>query len=138
MNSLPGTRLWLGHNLWVQMLADVTQHLPEEACGVITGQKGQALEVIPIENILHSPVGFRMSPDDQVKVLLQIEEKGLDLIAIYHSHPNGPEEPSTTDIAEAYYPEAVNLIWFPKEDQWQCRGFRIINGTIEEVPIIIT
>jgi proteasome lid subunit RPN8/RPN11 len=120
------------------MLADVTQHLPEEACGVITGQKGQGLEVIPIENILHSPVGFRMSPDEQVKVLLQIEEKGLDLIAIYHSHPNGPEEPSTTDIAEANYPEAVNLIWFPKEDQWQCRGFRIINGTIEEVPIIIT
>jgi proteasome lid subunit RPN8/RPN11 len=104
------------------MLAEVTQHFPEEACGVITGQKGQALEVIPIENILHSSVAFRMSPVEQVKVLLQIEENVLDLIAIYHSHPNGPEEPSITDIAEAYYPEAVNLIWFPKEDQWQCRG----------------
>jgi proteasome lid subunit RPN8/RPN11 len=51
-----------------------------------------------------------MNPHQQIEALLALEAAGWQLLAIYHSHPQGPELPSATDIALAFYPEAVNII----------------------------
>jgi proteasome lid subunit RPN8/RPN11 len=59
----------------------------------------------------------------------------LDLVGIYHSHPSGPEMPSVTDVAEAYYPEAIYLIWSGANGEWTCRGFTIKAGIVAEVMI---
>ena len=93
--------------------------------------------VHPVTNILHSPVRYRMDPQEQLRAFQEIDEAGLELLAIYHSHPNGPEEPSPTDIAEAYYPEVVYLIWSLASGNWQCRGFKIKKGVITETPLSI-
>jgi proteasome lid subunit RPN8/RPN11 len=42
--------------------------------------------------------------------MVEWEDAGLELLAIYHSHPQGPEGPSETDIAMATYPEATYII----------------------------
>jgi proteasome lid subunit RPN8/RPN11 len=47
-----------------------------------------------------------------------MEAQGLEMVGIYHSHPHGPDSPSPTDIAEAYYPDAVYLIWFRQDGEW--------------------
>jgi proteasome lid subunit RPN8/RPN11 len=69
-----------------------------------------------------------MEPEEQVRIFLSLEKLGWDLLAIYHSHPSGPDHPSSTDLAEAAYPESVYLIWFPQESEWACRGFLIQDG----------
>ena len=38
---------------------------------------------------------------------IEFEDRGLAYWAIYHSHPQGPETPSETDVRLAFYPEAV-------------------------------
>ena len=85
------------------------------ACGLLAGTAldgvGQVKIAIPVSNALHSPVRFRMAAEEQLAAFLHIEELGFELLAIYHSHPHGPASPSSTDLAEAFYPEALTLIW---------------------------
>ena len=120
------------------MLADVEQRKPQEACGLIAGIENRCLAVFPISNALHSPVRFRMEPGEQLETFMRIDENDWELLAIYHSHPTGPSHPSPTDITEAAYPEAVNLIWSPKDTTWQCRGFIIRDQVVYEIPIRIS
>jgi proteasome lid subunit RPN8/RPN11 len=129
--------LWLAAPLWEQMRQDVLAHLPQEACGLVGGLQRRALQVYPVANALHSPVRYRMEPDEQVRVFLNLEKLGWDLLAIYHSHPAGPAQPSPTDLAEAAYPETVHLIWFPLASQWTCRGFILQDGHFTEIPIYV-
>lgn len=134
--TLP-TRLELTSEQWAIMKAEVERLAPEEACGIILGRGSKAEVVIPVTNILRSPVRYLMEPKEQLAALERMEREGYDLLAIYHSHPRGPEEPSATDIAEAYYPDSLYLIWYRTNGEWQCRAFWIRDGESSETPVII-
>ena len=98
-----------------QIIRHIESCLPEEACGLIGGTNRHARLVIPVENELHSRVLFRMAPLAQLKALDQIEILGFDLLAIFHSHPQGPAAPSPTDIAEFFYPGTAVIIAAPAD-----------------------
>ena len=116
------------------MLAHAGGLWPEEACGLLAGRDGRAVRLYPVENSLHSPVAYEMEPVQQIKAMLAMEAEGLELIAIYHSHPDGPARPSATDIAAAYYPDAVQLILSLADRQRpSLRAFTIIDGVVAEV-----
>ncbi|MBP6787046.1 MAG: M67 family metallopeptidase [Candidatus Promineofilum sp.] len=117
-----------------EMLAHVAGLWPEEACGLVGGRDGRAVRLYPVENTRHSPVAFEMDPLQQIKAMLAMEAEGLDLIAIYHSHPDGPARPSATDVANAYYPDAVQLIIsLADRARPSVRAFTIIDGVVTEV-----
>jgi proteasome lid subunit RPN8/RPN11 len=124
-----------------QMHLAVAAEVPEEACGLLAGliqkETFQVREVFPITNELHSPVQYRMDPQEQIDAFNQIESQGLELVGIYHSHPGGPADPSPTDIAEAYYPEAVYLIWSHQAGKWQCNAFLIHDQRVDPVDISV-
>lgn len=123
---------------WQLMLDHVSKLDPEEACGLAAGIQGLTRRIYPIENRLHSPVRFEMDPQQQVNAILEIEDQGWDMLAIFHSHPKGPPVPSPTDVEKATYPEAVNLIWSKLADGWTCRGFLIQEKVITEIPIQVS
>jgi proteasome lid subunit RPN8/RPN11 len=131
--SLP--RLLIPDEYWLAMLNHVISCLPEEACGILAGLDGSVSQVTPIENAAHSPVRFRMQPRSQVRALLDLEARGLELLAIYHSHPSGPPTPSATDLAEAFYPEAAALIWCSESGQWRARAFDLSQPAPIELPL---
>jgi proteasome lid subunit RPN8/RPN11 len=126
---------------WEEMRSDVALKAPQEACGMIAGQvEGniyQVKAVIPATNVLRSPVRFRIDPQEQLAAFNRFEEQDWELLGIYHSHPNGPDEPSPTDIAEAFYPEAVYLIWSCRTGAWNCRGFMIRDGAVSEISLLL-
>ena len=68
---------------------------------------------------------------------MRIESSDLELISIYHSHPQGPEEPSASDIVQSYYPECVYLIWARKSLIWNCNAFLIQDEQVVGVPIFV-
>jgi proteasome lid subunit RPN8/RPN11 len=120
------------------MLAHCLVWLPEEACGllggVFTDGSGASVQsVLPVANALHSPVRFRMQPEDQLKAFLWLEEQGQELVAMFHSHPTGPDHPSPTDLAEFAYPGVFSIILSPRQPglaaaepaSWQVRAFQI-------------
>jgi proteasome lid subunit RPN8/RPN11 len=113
------------------MSAHANRCLPEEACGLIGGLNGQARLILPVENELHSPVRYRMAPLSQLKAFQKMDENGVELTGIFHSHPNGPAIPSSTDIAEFYYPETTVVILSPAtqgEDHGSTAGEPILSG----------
>jgi len=122
----------------MQMLDHVSGLEPEEACGLAAVKDRLITQIYPIEYILHSPVSFRMQPQQQVDAILQMEQVGCDLMVIYHSHPSGPPFPSPTDIAWATFPDAINLIWSKQNGAWNCRGFLIQGQGSEEMSIQIS
>lgn len=119
------------------MLAHVHHLAPEEACGLIAGLEHVATEVIPITNILHSPVRYRMHPQEQLEAFNHVETHGWELLGIYHSHPTGPAFPSAKDVAEAAYPGVIHLIWSRSNGAWQCRGFIMEEDQVQEVTLEI-
>jgi proteasome lid subunit RPN8/RPN11 len=120
-----------------QMLEHVTQETPLEACGLLGGFHAHVEQVIPITNAAESPVRFRMDPAEQIQAMFAFEERGLELVAIYHSHPAGPPGPSITDLSEAAYPEAIQLIWFQQATDWVCRAYRYEGGGAVEVSLTV-
>jgi proteasome lid subunit RPN8/RPN11 len=105
------------------------------------------VQMLPIENALHSPVRFCMAPAAQLQAFQALEADGLDLLAIFHSHPTGPREPSPTDLAEFAYPGVLSLILFPTDAQaWSARAFHIQGAlfsgetpaSFTEVPLVFS
>jgi len=141
LNWLPSA-LHLGAGLWQRMLEDIIQRAPqEEACGLLSGiieqDHYQALQVIPVTNQLHSPYRYNMAPQELLDAFTQIDKREQELIAIYHSHLKGPVGPSETDIAQAYYPECVYLIWSHMGDKWICNGYLIRQGQVRQIALVI-
>lgn len=117
--------------------------LPNEACGLLAGTGNTVDRVLMISNQMQSPSRFRMDAREQLRGFHTIEEAGLELIGIFHSHPADMQsradrmsEPSDTDIREAAYP-VVQVIWFRQQGLWDARGFWIEDGQVRAVPLQI-
>ncbi len=118
------------------MQRHINYEAPLEACGLLGGKNGVVELVLPVKNAAGSRVRFEMDPTAQRRAIEQIEAEGLEVVAIFHSHPKGPSIPSSTDIAEASY-QAVNIIWSKAGRRWQARGFWIEAGHAAEVPLTV-
>jgi len=71
-------------------------------------------------------------------LMRQVRAATLELMGIYHSHPNGKNEPSPRDIELAYYPDTGYLIVSPQPDAPKpVRAFSIRDGGATEVDIEI-
>ena len=127
----------LSDSLLQEMIEYVDRHIPLEACGVLAGKVNQAEKMIGVLNQAQSPVRFVMNPYEQLHAFDWIESNGFELVAIFHSHPTGPEIVSPTDIAEAAY-EVVHIVLSRAATHWQARGFWIENNEAREVKLQIT
>ena len=121
---------------WEAMRAHIENNVPLEACGLLAGKNDSVEKVFLITNQAQSPVRFRMDPTEQLHAFDWIDSNGLELLAIFHSHPAGPETVSATDLEEAAYP-VVNIIWSRNNGSWQARGFWIEDGRVTEVELRI-
>lgn len=119
---------------WQAMYLHVADQAPLEACGLVAGKNNSVETVLPVQNAARSTVRYRMDPQEQYNAFMQIEDHGLSLIGIYHSHPSGPAIPSFTDIEEAAY-DVIYLIWYPTNYKWTARGFQIEKGHTNRVSI---
>jgi len=132
----------LGLTLPAEIAAQIVEHAlrgyPAEVCGLVAGRDGVATAAYSGRNISPTPaVTYELDHDTLARVF-DFEDAGLELVAIYHSHPRGPETPSPTDIAHAYYPNSVHLIVsLATFGRPVIRGFRITDRRTREAAIMI-
>jgi proteasome lid subunit RPN8/RPN11 len=120
------------------MLKQLRRAYPLEACGLLAGSDGRVMRVYAVENALHSRSEYEMEPRQQVEAMLALEEAGWELLAIYHSHPDGPQTPSPTDVARANYPQAAQVIVsLADREQPVARAFTIAEGKVDEISLRI-
>jgi proteasome lid subunit RPN8/RPN11 len=122
----------------VEMIDHAREEAPVEACGILAGKEGRVVEVYRARNADHSPTSYRLDPEEQYRIFVDIEDKGLDIVGIYHSHPSSPAAPSSIDLERAYYPEAIYfVISLVDPGDPQVRAFRITNGETCEHEIVM-
>jgi len=119
-----------------EMIAHASVDFPLECCGILAGKEDRISHLYRMKNTDKSRVSYLMDPREQIKVFKEIRILGLELKAIYHSHPNHPAYPSTTDVELAYYPEAVYIIIsINNNKETKIRGFRILDEEITEAEL---
>jgi proteasome lid subunit RPN8/RPN11 len=107
---------------------------PAEVCGLVAGRDGVATAAYPGRNISPTPADTYELDHDTLARVFDFEDAGLELVAIYHSHPHGPDRPSLTDIASAAYPDSVHLIVsLAAPDEPKLMGFRISCGNAQRI-----
>lgn len=121
-----------------QLIRDARQNPDNEICGLISQSQNETFRVYAIDNIaLEKHHRFEMEPAQQIASMKSMRDNRETLFAIYHSHPHGPAEPSTTDIEQASYPHALNLIISSNKNETIMRGFYLRDGQVERVELEI-
>jgi proteasome lid subunit RPN8/RPN11 len=123
--------------IYEQMLDHAREEAPNECCGLIGGSDGVARTAYRARNAEASPLRYNLDPQDQFRIMSEMEEKGEELSAIYHSHTASPAYPSQTDINLAAYPDALYLIVSLADGERTLRGFRIEDGEVTEVDLAV-
>lgn len=120
-----------------EMIAQAREEAPYEACGVIAGQEGKPIKLYRTANAEQSTTTYRLEPEEQYRIFMEMEEKGWELLGIYHSHPAFPAYPSARDIKQAYFPEAFYIIVSLAREEPEIRAFRIVEGEVREEELSI-
>lgn len=132
------SQLVVGKEILEQMIAQAKAAEPVEACGILAGKEGRVEKFYEMTNVDKSSTHFTMEPSEQFSVIKDARANGLELLAIYHSHPLTPARPSQEDIRYALTPGATYVILSLKNDEPVIKGFTIENGIATEVPVGVT
>jgi proteasome lid subunit RPN8/RPN11 len=133
-----------------ELLAHAREDAPNECCGLIGGTGGEAKTVYRARNTEASPLRYNLDPKDQFRIMSEMDARGEELSAIYHSHTKSPAYPSQTDINLALmdrrengevvgkaplFPGTIYLIASLAEGEEPLRGFEIDEDGVTEVEL---
>ncbi len=125
--------------LFKEIVEQGLREFPNECCGVIASAAGVPVKVFPMTTVDASPVTYRLDGLEQLHVFDELDERGWDLWAIYHSHTHSEAQPSETDVRLAFYPEAKYLLLgLADRDKPVMRAFSIVDGVVTEQELTIT
>ena len=123
------------------LLAAIVEHArrdaPDECCGVIGVRDGAAVTVHALENTAHSPYRFEVGAE-LIGVMDELDEAGLEVGAIYHSHTRTEPVPSQTDINfSRAWPGTEWVIVGLGTPEPVVRSFLIEDGRVREVDLTV-
>ncbi len=128
-----------------RLLEEVTRQaraeLPNECCGFMSGsitdQIGKATHCYPLINAADSPVEYLSDPHSLLAAHKDMRRRGIDIVAVYHSHPTTPPIPSRTDVARNYYEDVIHLIISLEKGVPETRGWWIAGARVTEASVRI-
>jgi len=89
---------------------------PEECCGFLLGTFAtegnhvRATRRVANRQDANRERRYTITPRDFLAAEREARERGMDIVGIYHSHPDHPARPSPTDLAEATFPGYTYVI----------------------------
>ena len=118
-----------------EIVAQARSEAPDECCGLVGTRDGEAVRLLKLRNAAASPLRYEIDPKDQLRAFDELDEAGLDLGIIYHSHTRSAPEPSQTDINLARYPDSLYMIVGVAGPDDDVRLWRIADGQVAEAPL---
>lgn len=116
--------------LYDELVAHAVADAPNECCGMIASRDGEAVTVYRATNAAASPLRYEIDGAEQYRIQMAIDDAGLELGAIYHSHTRSEPYPSQTDINLAFYPEAIYVIVGVAAEEPEVRAYTIRDGQV--------
>ncbi len=141
-------RLHVPRKLLEGMIAQAVAERPNECCGLLAGVReegenpvgavGRVLRRYPLVNALASPREFLSEGRSMLDADRDMRSHGLDLLAVYHSHPTSHAVPSRTDLERHGMEEVVCLIVSLADDPPTVRGWWLTDQDYREAEWEIT
>jgi proteasome lid subunit RPN8/RPN11 len=138
--------LRLPRDVYLQMVAHCFDGLPLEACGLLAGPLaadhpdggGQSATVCyPTANAAASARVYTVEPRDFLRADRDAEGRGLEIVAVFHSHTHTDAYPSPTDVAQAPDPGWHYVLVSLRDVIPVVRSYRIIDGKTTEEPVVL-
>ncbi|CAN5488856.1 M67 family metallopeptidase [soil metagenome] len=116
MTSAGRFRLLLPRSIHDEMIAHAKAELPSECCGLLAGKRpppGAGAQDVEVEaryaliNELKSSTEYLSEGKSMIAATKDMRHRGLEILAIYHSHPSSPPVPSKTDLERNFYSDSV-------------------------------
>lgn len=141
-----GGTLKIPADLYEGMVEHCHRGVPNEACGFLGGRDGVVERLYRLTNAAASPVFYRPDDREMIAAIDDIDQQGLELLGIFHSHVATRPYPSPTDVSQARYPDAVYVIvGLGDRDNPETRGYLIRksdwgadDGEIEEIELVVS
>jgi len=124
--------------------AHALSQYPQECCGLLKGKSAKdAADVektVEADNVLGSPVAFEVNPEFIYRQYKQAEEEGVEIVGIYHSHPDVPARLSFRDLEIIkFWPGAAWLILsVTKNRVLERRAYLQRDDRIEELELVVS
>ena len=134
--------LQLSAAVYAQMVGHCYDGLPLEACGLLAGPKGQtddatATVCYPTRNAARSSRVYEVHGLDYRDADDDAEARGLEILAVFHSHTHTDPYPSPTDVASALFPQWHYVLVSLRDEAPMTRSYRIVDGKIAEEPVVV-
>jgi len=121
------------------LLAEASANPNIECCGLMAGRDGVISAVFPAKNALQSATAYEIAPEELFALFRRMRSEGLEHLGIYHSHPQGENFPSPSDLERAFYPDAAYFIVSQNAAVFRpIRAFRIREGRAREILLELT
>jgi proteasome lid subunit RPN8/RPN11 len=130
--------LKIPERIFKQMVLQGRAVAPVEACGILAGRDGIVVKCFEMTNADNSAEHFTMVPEEQFAVAKDMRAAGLEMAAVYHTHPATPARPSQEDIKLAVMPGAVYVILsLVDPDEPIAKAFAIEDGVVNNLDLEI-
>lgn len=102
-----------------ELIERINKHIeaayPGEGAGFLLGTDGDVNDVLPLDNAREEEARhnrFLLTPEDYLKAEMKAMELGVDLIGVFHSHPDCPNVPSEFDRewAQPYFSYIISRV----------------------------
>ena len=128
----------IARELYDEIVDHARAEAPNECVGLVASRNGEAVRVHRAVNAESSPLRFSIDSREQLQLTNQIEDAGLDIGAIYHSHTRTAPEPSQTDINFAKgWPGVLWIIVGLAGNEADVRTWLIDAGQVSEAELVV-
>ena len=111
---------------------------PYESCAILTGNENDenwtVKKLFLIENTAKSKVTFTISPDEEFRVDQIAKESNMEIVCIFHSHPESEAHPSETDKKFMRVNPFPWIIYSGKTEEMNC--FILEDENVKQISII--
>jgi proteasome lid subunit RPN8/RPN11 len=129
---------------WLTVAGHCLDGLPEEACGLFAGRVHRdgtpdgAVEAVYLSgNADRSAKTYTIEPKAMLRAIRDAEDRGLEVMGVFHSHTHTDAYPSPTDVAKAPDPNWIYAIVSLRHEAPVLRAYRIVGGNIAEIPVVL-
>ncbi|MDA0756566.1 MAG: M67 family metallopeptidase [Crenarchaeota archaeon] len=111
---------------------------PYESCAILVGNETDenwtVKELVLTENTAKSRVTFTISPNKEFEVDQKAKESNMEIICIFHSHPESEAYPSETDKKFMRVNPFPWIIYSGKTEEMNC--FILEDENVKQISII--
>ncbi|MCC6572818.1 MAG: M67 family metallopeptidase [Planctomycetes bacterium] len=121
--------------------AHARETYPHECCGVMIGRPATGARIATEAqrcgnlNTQRAHDRFELDPKDYMRLDRQAQKRGLEIVGIYHSHPDHPAKPSQTDLNAAWEGYSYVIVSVQKGEPKDFNSFELKGTAFEQEKI---